>query len=571
MTILRILAVAVAIGGVVDPTVQMERRVPVPVRLLADPEDPDAASAAARLQTALSGQVDLVERGSAAASVIVGTGGAGGGVPGDGPVSVVALEEAPSVAIAEVPGTVSLTPGSTIDIPVVLRAVGLAGRTTVVLLEQDGVELARANQAWSRDGAATVHLPYTAPVPGARRLTVRVESAPGEQRVRDNQAVLLATARAREARIAVVELRPSWSAGFVRRHLEQDSAFRVSSVLRTSRGIAWRSGEPPAIQARQLSRFDVVIVGGPEELQRAELEALWQFAGRRGGTVVLLPDRFPTGPYRERLPARLTEQLLSEPRVLEPAGILASEVVSLPALPRAAQVLATLGRTPAIVSWPVGAGRVVFSGALDAWRYRADPKSRLAPFWRDELLSAALNAPPPVLLEVAPAVLRPGDVATVKVRLRRTEWEDSAGQGGEIRLPAVEGRVSDPAGALEPIRLWPEVERGTFRGEASFATAGIHTIRVETGRGAAAEMTVLVDETAPARPRTLASVQDVPALTGGVSTVASQLDPVVEHLSALPHATSPVPVHPFRSPWWVWIFAGLLSGEWALRRRTGLR
>jgi hypothetical protein len=84
-------------------------------------------------------------------------------------------------------------------------------------------------------------------------------------------------------------------------------------------------------------------------------------------------------------------------------------------------------------------------------------------------------------------------------------------------------------------------------------------------------MTVLVDGTAPARPRTLASLQDVAALTGGVSTAASQLDPVVEHLSALPRATRPVPVHPFRSAWSVWIFAGALSGEWALRRRTGLR
>jgi hypothetical protein len=569
MTILRILAVAVAIGGVVDPAVRIERRVPAPVRLLADAEDPDAIAATARLRSALSGHVDFVESGSAVASVIVGPGGAGGGVPGQGPVSVVVLEEAPSVAIADVPDTVSLIPGSTIDIPVVLHSLGLAGRTTVVLLELDGVELARVNQVWRRDAVATVNLPYTAPVPGARRLTVRVEPAPGEQRLRDNQATLLAVAQARAARIAVLEPRPSWSAGFVRRHLEQDPAFQVSSVLRTSRGIASRSGQPPAIQAPQLSRFDVVIVGGPEELQRAELEALWQFAGRRGGTVVLLPDRFPTGPYVERLPAKFTEQLSSDPRVLEPGGVLASEVVSLLALPRGAQVLAMLGRAPVIVSWPVGDGRVVFSGALDAWRYRAAPKSRLAAFWRDELLSAALNAPPPVQLEVAPAVLRPGAVASLGVRLRRTEWEDPAG-GGEIRLPAVGGRVSDPAGALDPIRFWPEVERGTFRGEASFAKPGVHTIRVETGDGAAAEMTVLVDQTAPARPRPLASVQDVPALTGGVSTVASQLDPLVEHLLALPRARRPVPIHPFRSAWWVWIFAGLLSGEWALRRRTGL-
>ena len=60
------------------------------------------------------------------------------------------------------------------------------------------------------------------------------------------------------------------------------------------------------IQASQLSQFDVVIAGAPEDLRREEVEALWQFADRRAGTVVLLPDRIPARPYAERLPGKFS-------------------------------------------------------------------------------------------------------------------------------------------------------------------------------------------------------------------------------------------------------------------------
>ena len=179
-----------------------------------------------------------------------------------------------------------------------MQAFGLTGQRSVAVLEQDGVELTRVEhlveERWPGDDRACS---YIAASPGARRLTVRVQPAPGERRIIDNQADVLAMVAARPGRVAVIETRPSWPAGFVRRALEADPAFQVSSVIRTSRGIASRAGDtPPVVQASQLSRFDVVIVGAPEDLRREEIEALWQFAERRGGTLVLLPDRIPSGP-----------------------------------------------------------------------------------------------------------------------------------------------------------------------------------------------------------------------------------------------------------------------------------
>ena len=572
MRILRVLSVMLATAGLIDPAIRLQRHVPAPVRLVADADDPDASAVAGRLRAALGGTVDfrLDKADGAIPTVLIGDARDDAIGDGDGPLSVVSLEESPSLAIVDAPGTISLMPGSATRIPVTLHGVGLAGRTTAVVLEQDGVELARVDHAWKGEGSANVHLPYIAPVAGARRLTVRVEPAAAERRLRDNQADILAMTTDRPARVAVVETRPSWLAGLTRRALETNPDIRVSSLLRTSRGIESRAGDPPAfIQAQQLWPFDVVLVGGPEELQKNEVEALWQFAGRRGGTVILLPDKAPSGPYAQRLPGKSSEHLLNEPRILDPAGVLASEVLSMHPLPRGGRALAMLGPAPVIVSWPVGDGRIVFSGALDAWRYRGDPKSRVGQFWRDELLSAALSAPPAVRIVVEPAVVRPGGSVRVKVRLRQTEWAD--GRGAEIALPAVEARVSDSSGTLETIRLWPDVEPGSFRGELVPAAPGIHTIRAETAQHAAAETTVLVDATAAPAPSRPAALEDVATVSGGVSVAASQLDPLVQHLSSVSRSSAAIAVHPFRSAWWTWVFSALLCGEWALRRRMGLR
>ncbi len=100
----------------------------------------------------------------------------------------------------------------------------------------------------------------------------------------------------------------------------------------------------------------------PKSCAPAEVDALRRFAELRGGTVVLLPDRRPSGAYAGLLPATAAEQLLAEPRLLEPAGIAASEIVSVP-LAAGVRPLASLNGAPVIFSWPLGAGRLLFSGA----------------------------------------------------------------------------------------------------------------------------------------------------------------------------------------------------------------
>jgi hypothetical protein len=568
MSMLRLGALAIALAAVLDPELPVRRSLPATVQLHFDVTDRDAVTTAERLRRELRRRVDFVDEEDVAAQVVIGNVRPDGAVFSR-PVSVVTLDDAPSVAIAGAPAAVQANVNTETAIPITLHARGLAGQTTVVTLEDAGVELSRAELRWTGEGGAAVALPFLALSPGARTLTIRATAAPGEHRVEDNRADILAMSSLRPARVAVVEPRPSWPAGFVRRALEDDPAFRVASILRTSIDVETRAGESPrAVAFEQLTPFDVVIVGTPEALRRNELEALRRFAEERGGTVVLLPDQRPSGPYAELLPSVTSEQLLAEPRMLEPAGIPASEIVSVRPMADI-RSLATLNDAPVVFSWPVGDGRFLFSGALDAWRYRADQRSRTLDFWRDTLMAAALDSPPALRLEVVPAVVRPGGLVRVTARVRKTEFVAAADDAS--RTFTIEGHVTNPRGQQDLVRLHPTADVGTLEAEVPTALPGVHSVMVRLANGARSEITFVVEAEAAAPPVSAGLLEDVPALTGGVVTSSNDFSPLADHLASLRRPSGREDVHPMRSPWWMLLFATLLCAEWTMRRRRGLR
>ena len=570
MKVLRIIAVLIAIGGIVDPAVTLSRPVPAQVRLHVDPADRDAMDVAVRLRGSVKDRVVFglgpESPESPQAEVFVGRASR----PAASfalPTSVVVLHDPPGVEIVAAPSAVHAALNSSTAVPVSIRARGLAGKTTVVGVEDGGVELARVEHRWVRDETANIELPYLALTTGARRLSIRAAAAEGERRLFDNRADVLALAAPRKGRIAVIESRPSWPAGFVRRSLEEDPAFAVSSVLRTSTDVARRAGAPPrAVTFEQLLPFEVIVVGAPEELRAGEVDALRRFAELRGGTVLLLPDRRPSGAYVDILPGTATEQLLSEPRALEPAGLTASEIVTIPASP-GVRTLAALNGLPVVVSWSAGAGRFLFSGALDAWRYRAEPRSRAVDFWRDTIMSAALAAPPPIDVEIQPAIVRPGTAARVIARIRPTE----SGGASDASSFVIEARVTDPQGHDTLVRLHPTPVTGTLEGSLSAAAAGVYNVTVSMPGGARTQTTLLGDADASPAPGSDDVLERVPQLTGGVAVASSDLSPLVHHLTRIPRASRQLAVHPMRSVWWMMAFVAALCGEWTIRRRGGLR
>jgi hypothetical protein len=576
--LLRGVAVALALVGFVDPGVSGSRQIPASVELRAT-----AASdgSAVNLVRALDGNVSFDSDAEVAARVFVG------GLPADvlnrgrTPVSVVlpASPQPPNVRIVEADAPASIPAGWAAEVSAVLEARGLPGSTSTLVLERDGAEIGRAEHRWTADvERAGLTISFAPPAPGVSLLRLRVVDVPGESTSADNRVDLVLAATATTIKVLAHEPRPSWTMTFVRRALEAHPTFDVSTLVRLSRGLAVRAGEPPAaLRAESLAPFDVVLIGAPGELTSAEVDALREFATHRGGTVVLLPDRRPAGPYLALTGTReFDEVLVSTPLDLQSAqgtSLRASEL-SLPRGDlRGLDVLASTptpnaGR-PVVFVRPMGEGRVVFSGALDAWRHRGHAQQSFTRFWQAAVAEAGLARAGRLEVEINPRIARPGDDIVIRARLRQSEM---TGDSDRLSTPVVAARAIGSNGVEQRIRLWPASAPGLFETRIKSPAPGTYEIAVTAGKAAASAAFVSAPD-AVSVPRFLAS-DDAAAIaaaaTGGVVATLDNLAPLERHLRALDRATAHETRHPSRSPWFVATFASLLCVEWVLRRKRGL-
>jgi hypothetical protein len=505
------------------------------------------------------------------------------------------------------PGTRRVTPGSS----------SAAGRSSTIVVSSDGLEVARAAHTWqgNRPRARVVldGLPLRS---GPARFTVSLlDEADGRRPARAlDTADLAVDIHERPLRVLFLNARPSWATHFIERALDDDPRFVALSATRLSRGVTTMdAGAPTTLPLADPDRFHVVIVGASELATKADVDALRAFARIRGGLVVFAPDRRPEGPALDLLPARdFTERLLPEPTALVPhvnasefpAGPLTRSPVAQAfrpappggpqpalwaselALPRStlpgAAVLLRLAQpgsgtpAPAAIGSPLGEGFVIFSGALDAWRFRDRADGAFDRFWRDTIAAQAEAVPDPIEVTLDPAIAKPGDRISVRVRLRA-----SAGPpGGDVRrTPATAATVratleASPSTARQAFRLWPDARPSAYHGVLNAPSRdGVYAVSVQLdghqGIGRAAfrvEPGVCV-----ARPA-WNGLQAFVEARRGVLVTSDHLDRLVRHLaeSVEPAETRRVR-HPLQSAWWMLPFAACLGGEWWLRRRRGER
>ena len=109
------------------------------------------------------------------------------------------------------------------------------------------------------------------------------------------------------------------------------------------------------------------------------------------------------------------------------ASLQASELLVLRALPPGSDVVARVpgsDGSPVIVSMPRGDGRLLLSGAMDAWRFRAADNGAFDRFWQSTIAGLALAVPPPIALSVDPPILASG-------RARRGDCPRAIARRGE--------------------------------------------------------------------------------------------------------------------------------------------
>ncbi len=569
-SVLRWSAIAIAVAALADPAVSLSGRVRPRVAIAS------AAGTAAdrvrdRLASDLRAAFDIVNGvdASAASVIIVGDRYPGSALPPGVPVSTVTLTAgaAPDVRIAAIRAPKEAPPHTVIPIEVDLEATGATGFSSSLTIAVGGVDVGRASHAWHGDRErwrATLDVIPVGDPPYVLR--AEVEALPAERNTNDNTAGVLVGASPHALRVLAYEPRPSWAATFVRRAIEADGRFAVSSVAEMSRGISVRAGGPvPLAEVAGLDNVDAIIVGGLERLSAADVRALERFMRERGGSVALLPDgRVDTGPARDLVPAPLPSERFVDahaPLVMTAPlpRIDASETLVFHQGPASANVLArAAGSNDAVIAIvPHGDGRLLFSGALDAWRSRAERGVEFDRFWQSAIAGLALATPPLVDVEVTPALPAAGDHVTVFVQLR--------GEGRTVSATLDTGEV---------VRLWPAAAPGAFTG--SFAAPPgrrAHDIEViaDGATRTIGHCAFVVDSglrtVSPAAPLALAATSH-----GGIDVDPTDLPALERHLrDTIVPARAPVRRRPMRSLWWLIPFAGCLSGEWWLRRRRGLR
>ena len=139
-------------------------------------------------------------------------------------------------------------------------------------------------------------------------------------------------------------------------------------------------------------------------------------------------------------------------------AIRASEIL-VAHLPRTARPLVTVGKSRDPVAFSVrrGDGMIIFSGALDAWRYRASGQDAFARFWQSVLSEAASSAQPRLSVQLDSGLVQVGRPARVRATLRATELSVTP-QGTVTRIGArvvgPDRHVDDAVEVVAVDRTW---------------------------------------------------------------------------------------------------------------------
>jgi hypothetical protein len=576
---LRAFAVAIAAAGAIDPVFAVRRPQPLRLEILGGPQDA-ASRVRDRLRRTFGTDVAFDTGEVPDASIIAAPVWNQATLRAGVPVSVVmpAPPFARNIRLLAAHAPSSILVGQQAIYTAQFEGIGVEGDTSIIELQRDGVVLASATHRWASNRERfTAALNVVPPAPGLSRVTVLARGVTGEASDRDNAADLALLALARTLRVAIYEPRPSWAVGFVRRAVESDPIFSSSTLLRPSPGRVVTAGPPlRALSAQSLATFDAVIVGAPEELDAAEVKVLASFCEKRGGAVVFAPDRRPSGPYAALIsPTGFDEVLLEQPAVIgsdASTAIRASEFAIAKRLGRGATAVASLPGSPpraAIVSLPRGRGRVVFSGALDAWRYRSSVEADRAfsRFWTGLLANLGASSPRRLSITVDPAVAAPGERLTVHASIDPEAFPSR--QGGEGPLVAASLVARD--GTKHFVRLWPAAEEGRFDGEVMAPAAGLYDARLSVDGKTADTALLIADDVQHPPGYDDEALQLIARTTGGVAGDLSDTTGLERHLRMLPRHDEPHPVRPMRAGWWSLPFAAALCAEWAIRRRRGAR
>jgi hypothetical protein len=581
MTAARVVAFAIAILAVLDPSLTTSRSSRPLVSVIAVDSAQDA-SLVRRVEGVLARQFTVVRGTMPAAS---GTVLVGDRLPDEGAAGplmmVTPARGTPFLHIVglDAPATPSVNAQVPIAATVVVR--GARGRRLNVEAHVGEMRVAQQSMAIEHDTLEAEmllhHVPTTAEAT-LLRVSARIEGT----NIAD-EATTSIDATADRLAVLFFEPRASWLSTFVRRAAEGDPRFTVTHRVVTSRGMS-NSGGPAPVSLRDaasLSTYGTIVVGSPEQLNDADVSGLETFMRDRGGRVVLLMDRRAAGPIDRltgasgwraaRLPGVAILQNESSPARRVAFHTLRAQEIAWPStLPRGAfvsevSVARDSTRRPVVWSVPVGAGRLLVSGALDAWHHR-DEASGFDLFWTTAIAELSASAPSALELNLTNRTIAPGQTTTITAWIR-----DAALPKRSDRSATVSAVLAGPSDTTN-LRLWPGNSPGTFTGSiVAPRVQGTYRVLASSGTDRS-EASLVVDPSAHTASRDERHLMPAYAASRkGRVIPEGELTDLPRELSSAIQSVSRVETwYPMRSAWWILPFALLLGAEWWARRRRGL-
>jgi uncharacterized membrane protein len=404
-------------------------------------------------------------------------------------------------------------PGSTVSAQVSIRHDG-ASLAQLKVYDGDAILASEAIQLPSRSGVTTRWIDIDVGEAGVRDLRFTVDAMRGETNVINNTRLRPMEVPEQRRHILYIEGEPRWEYKFIRRAIEEESAVRVASLLKTTPNKFYRQGVESADELTDgfptdeisLFRYDALIIGSFEAaaLTAEQQDMIRDFVSRRGGSLLMLGGRrgladggWGATSVAEVLPARLpmldgpsfvrspVKAVLTRDGARSALTRLAADEEANAALWEALPDLADFqhldglkpgalslleasveGRNePLLVQQRFGLGNAYILASGGTWRWQMQlphEDQRHETFWRQLLQALATSAPQNVTLSADRVFF--GDQSEVKLR---AEVKDKEFQPSTEATVSVE--VSDGRGPPTTIEMTPVAgERGVY--EAAYET-----------------------------------------------------------------------------------------------------
>jgi uncharacterized membrane protein len=523
--------------------------------------------------------------------------------------------------------------GSAVDLAATVVSQGF-GRAAVTVRASANGRPVETRQVVPDSEGAPFDVVFRVEPPSGTATLYTVEVAPDSRELTDgnNRRSVLVPPAGRPRRVLVVEGAPGFEHSFVKRALAEDPGLEVDAVVpkgpdeagaqtyyiqaAASRAAALTRGFPDSRQA--LFAYDTLILAnvGADNLGRDQLALVAEFVASRGGGLLvlggrsfdpaavagtpldeLLPvevsDRGSSGVLKAGYPTHASGVVLTVDGERHPVMRLSASAADtrerwagLPPLasmapvgaPRPGATVLAFASGPGAVVRPLvavqryGRGRVLAFTGEGAFRWRmrlASTDRTYETFWRQAVRWLAAGAPDSISVRTVPA--GPG--------LTRIVAEVYDGGFDPVADADVRVRVTGPAGERRSVTLAATgAQAGQYAGEVRLEP-GVSKLEVEAIKGPAAlgraDVWAFSDpgEAELVDPRRHdGQLARLAAAFGGRRLDEAEIDRVAAELVERQAAAAPLVERDlWHTPWAFLGLVALLVGEWALRRRWGLR